>query len=314
MNVSGHIFFENIFKEHIDTPCEFIKTSQKRLRLRQCIHEGHDVLEALEEYKGLLDNVIDYVEHHSQQTLAYQPYFTWTVNGAAHKSTCWYYESLMVKTCMAKHLELEALAHIKEGEFKKANKCLTKARDQHQSVFDHELALWSWKEPGSHFACILPQWHMSRTHILNARKDLCMYQKALGDASIEPKTMLKLSKRMEDSAVNGLAHWLTTDQVPECKVARAMTVIQQAEGLHLKEKRGTAIALAEEWMPVMQSLQSEWAPLCISRIANFKDTLTKWSADNNSIYFDAVDEDLLTSTRSSIEGCESLPSHRTGSQ
>ena len=47
----------------------------------------------------MFEDALKYVRHHSQQPLAYQPYFAWTVDGEVHKSTCWYFEYIMLKRC-----------------------------------------------------------------------------------------------------------------------------------------------------------------------------------------------------------------------
>lgn len=314
MNVHGHIFFENVFQNHVDSGCNFIKASQSRLRLRQCINDQREVQEALQTYKTHIEKIILYVEKHSQQPLHYQPYFSWNVGDKIHKSTCWYFESLMVKTCLAQEHEKVALEHIRENQFKEANTHIKKAMEAHKGVLEHELVQWSWKEPGQQFYCVLPQWHRSRVAVLEARSQFCVYQKAMDEDKINPKTMAKYANKIERTCVEGLCHWMTSDVAPECQMARAMVVLHHAEKLYAEEKRGTAIALAEKWLPSLHYVKCEWTPRCEKRIQDFQGTLLQWAQDNNAVYFDAVDEELLKNIQRTIttpELCEQPQSHHT---
>lgn len=311
MNVSGHIFFENVFRDHPHTGCQLIKMSQKRLRLRQCIHEDNDVLPAIEEYQTMFEDALKYVRHHSQQPLAYQPYFAWTIDDEVHKSTCWYFESIMLKTCKSAYLQRKAIKHIKDDELKEASKLLASAIELHNDILNRDLVHWSWKEPGENFKEVLSQWHSSQSAILETRKGLCLYQKALEKSDVKSKSLRKLAYKIDNIGQKALLLWPDLGKDNECKIARAMAVIHEAELLWETEEKGTAIALAQEWMPAMQYIQSQWAPKCKEKLNSFGDTLQSWTSQNNTVYFSGINQDLLTNKRETILNQGLSPNHHT---
>lgn len=267
--------------EHIFQSADIRRYSAVELTRKRDAFLATGTLEQAQSYESALSKAIRQMHDRSHRTsLAHQPCFSWTVEGATHDSPCWYYEwSGITHAMTGLHLAVaqEAFA---DKDYQRAKNVL-EGLEKHLLRRKSILKRWMWQTPQT------PLWCRSafvggQLHLVRAYRALAILHYCAGLEQATPDQLYSAACNAEKHAVHaaGLCPLVPAlDLIEQSRVHRAWWRAQclWEEGAH-----GAAIGLATAWsqLEVPASawfLKPDWAS-----------ALHDWHHDNNNVYYEKI--------------------------
>ena len=140
--IRGTVEFERCLPESIPS----IRTTTRRMALRDALESSRDVQKFAEEYESELNALIQQLESGRVIHMKQQPVFEWEIAGQPYFSANWRFEHMMVHHVITKCKFEEGLRVAEEGDYKTAKKSFVDAAQHCETIMTDCIKKWPFHD------------------------------------------------------------------------------------------------------------------------------------------------------------------------